>query len=253
MVRRSSFGLRHGVSEDLICLGPSNIPILEGKGIGCYAAKVNTHWMGIPFRKYVDSYVVASGDGYYTIKENGVSLLQKEGLLPTPAPAHRLSAIEMGWGHSLGIIAGFFLLAILAYKILPQGLRKQVDAVVKAPVISESELAHVLSGSHSEMAQDAACLPNRVIIVDHSHISTIRSADIADLPDELSLPGFPEEELNDEIIEDIKSKKRESFRLTNAHNASPSASYYVNTVIFVNAGQRPLVKIIRSTNTPPVN
>jgi len=141
----------------------------------------------------------------------------------------------------------------LAYKILPQGLRKQVDAVVKAPVISESELAHILSGSHSEMAQDAACLPGRVIIVDHSHISTVRSADIADLTNELSLPGFPEEELNDEIIEDIKRKKRESFRLTNAHNASPSASSYVNTAIFVHAGQRPLVKIIRSTSTSPVN
>ena len=246
MARKAPIRFSYGTHEDLVCLGPVNIPLPDGKGNGCYAAKVSTYWLGLPVRKHVESYVVASGDKYYNLREEGLSLIQQRGLLSTPAPIYRFSGWDLVWGHSLGILVGICASCFLAYKLLPATARNRVDELVMPPVITDAQLVRMLSGEYFEVAGMAACHSTRLIVVDPSHSMPIRMVDIDDIRAELAAPGFPDEEPDAAILAEICRAKEESYRLTSAGEINPTTSPYVNAIVVVQAGNKPAVKVVRS-------
>lgn len=236
----------YGSNEELVCLGPVNIPLPNQAGKGCYAAKITTYWLGIPARKYVDSYVVASGNNYYSLKENGLTAIQRAGLLPSPGPKYQLNAVELAWGHSFGIVVGLFMLYLLVYKSLPANVRIHVDQFAKPPSVTDSQLMEMMAGQYSEIAKTAACHPDRLIIVDPSHSVFVRVVDIESLLAELAMPGFPDEELDDNMVAHIRRAKQECFKLSFDGDVNQSSCPYVNAVIVVQPGEKPNLRIIRS-------
>ena len=246
MSRKGSFGFWYGTNDSLVCLTPSNIPLPGGKGSGCYAAKVSTYWLGLPLRKSVDHYVIAAGDTYYDLKGNGVSLLQSAGLLSRPSPVYRLSTLDTLWGHSLGIVVVLAALCSIIYKLLPVAARGRVDALVKAPIVTEGDLMGMLASDYFDVARKASGAPGTVLVVDPSFPRLIRPVSIDNISVELAAPGFPEEELDENLIAKIRSVKAECIRLTRVGEVNPDTSPYVNAVVIVRVGNKPLVKIIRS-------
>jgi len=246
MARKTPIRFSYGASEDLVCLGPANIPLPDGKGNGCYAAKISTYWLGLPVRKYIEGYVVASGDKYYNLREDGLSLIQQRGLLSVPEPVYKISGWELVWGHSLGILVGIGAFFFLVYKLLPVTARNRVDEIVSLPGITDAQLIGMLSGEYFEAAERAACHATRLIVADPSHSVPIRIVDIDEIRAELAMPGFPDEEPDDAVLAEIYRAKEESYRLTVAGGVNPTTSPYLNAVVVVQAGKRPSVKIVRS-------
>jgi len=236
----------YGPAEELVCLGPVNIPLPSEAGKGCYAAKLTTYWLGIPARKYVDGYVVASGNTYYSLKENGLTEIQRAGLLPAPSPTYQLNAVELAWGHSFGIVIGLFMLCLLAYKSLPENVRTRIDHFSKTPSVTDSQLMQMLAGQYSEIAKTAACDPSRLIVVDPTHSAPIRVIDIDNILTELAMPGFPDEELDENMVSHILRTKKECFKFTSKGDVNPTSSPYVNAVIVVQPGDKPALRVIRS-------
>lgn len=250
MSRKTSFGLKYGVKEDLVCLGPANIPVGNASISGCYAAKVKTYWLILPARKYVDEYVIASGDTYYALKSGGISLLQKQGLLPAKAPEYKISNIETAWGHSLGILLGILLLTSLAYKALPRRAQKHISSLTKSHNTSDQELVKTLSNKYLSTAEGCACNPSGIIVVDHSHSTPVRGVEMEKLANELSVPGFPEEEISRSKLIEVYNLKSECYRAMVAEGTRSDSSPYINAVIIMRAGQAPLVRKIISGRKP---
>lgn len=129
---------------------------------------------------------------------------------------------------------------------MPATARNRVDELVKPPVITDAQLIRMLSGEYFEVAGMAACHSTRLIVVDPSHSMLIRIVDIGDIRAELAAPGFPDEEPDAAILEEICRAKEESYRLNSAGDINPTTSPYVNAIVVVQAGKKPAVKVVRS-------
>ena len=101
--------LTFGSDQSLKCIGditPFTITAAEGKKSVCFAASIKNDFFVVPWRVYVDDYVLKVNDEsgtYYTIDRELIQYHQSEGNLPDILPRYTLSFPELLWGYSLWI------------------------------------------------------------------------------------------------------------------------------------------------------
>ena len=117
--------LTFGSDQSLKCIGditPFTITAAEGKKSVCFAASIKNDFFVVPWRVYVDDYVLKVNDEsgtYYTIDRELIQYHQSEGNLPDILPRYTLSFPELLWGYSLWI--ALLLVAANALRELIQG------------------------------------------------------------------------------------------------------------------------------------
>ena len=102
-----------GKSESLNCLegiDKFEISAAEGQVEVCYAAKVVNQSIFLPYRVYVDDYVLAKGDSYYNLKPRSIRYYQSIGDLPNPLPKYSLNGMQILWGNALWIAIILFII-----------------------------------------------------------------------------------------------------------------------------------------------
>lgn len=103
-----------GKNEDLKCLpGVKDFKIVTSGELGakedvCFAAKVSTDHLFLPWRVEVEDYVLAvKGTGkYFELTRSQVRYQQSIGNLPKDLPRYNLSTMEVVWGNLLWITIG---------------------------------------------------------------------------------------------------------------------------------------------------
>ena len=109
-----------GKSIDVKCLKgleTFEIPTPEGLKEVCYAAKISTKSVFLPWKVYVDDYVFAVKEpvsGYYKQDSSILNRLQTSEKLPTPLPEYQLQGFELIWGNALWISIGLCVIAFSA-------------------------------------------------------------------------------------------------------------------------------------------
>ena len=109
-----------GKSLDIKCLkGLETFEITTSEGLKevCYAAKISTKSIFLPWRVYVDDYVFAVNEpvsGYYKKDDFITDKLQTSDKLPTPLPEYQLQGFELMWGNALWIS---IILCISAFSV----------------------------------------------------------------------------------------------------------------------------------------
>ena len=120
--------LAFGSDQSLKCIGdisPFTITAAEGKRSVCFAASIKNDFFIVPWRVYVDDYVLKVEDEsstYYTIDRDLIQYHQSQGNLPDTLPRYTLSFPELLWGHSLWIL--LLLVAANTLRELIQGNSK---------------------------------------------------------------------------------------------------------------------------------
>ena len=113
MARRS---FSFGASEELKCLdGLKRFEIETDSGAVdvCYAARVVTDSIFLPWRIYVKDYVFSKdGDTYYVPSEDNINYFQANGELPNTIPEYSLTKVDIVSGNFLWIGLGFLLLYV---------------------------------------------------------------------------------------------------------------------------------------------
>ena len=108
-----------GKSIDVKCLKgleTFEIPTPEGLKEVCYAAKISTKSVFLPWKVYVDDYVFAVKEpvsGYYKQDSSILNRLQTSEKLPTPLPEYQLQGFELIWGNALWISIRLCVIAFL--------------------------------------------------------------------------------------------------------------------------------------------
>lgn len=235
---------RFGTNEDLLCLSSSNIPIGKGGDLACYAAKIKTDWLVLPWRKQVDSYVLAVGDQYYQLRPGDISLIKQAGLLQGAPPKYAFSTIEKIWGHSLEIVVGTLLLCLLMYKVLPKKAQKKLDEILKAPSLSESDVMSSLATNFYPLASECALSTTKVLIIDATHCAPFRAVDVAELSTQLAMPGYPDEEIDAQQLEEVSRLKKECHRRTIDCARSPYQNPFAILAIHITPGEKPRPRVI---------
>ena len=109
-----------GKSLDVKCLkGLETFEISTPEGLKevCYAAKISTKSVFLPWRVYVDDYVFAVKEpvvGYYKKDSSIITRLQTSEKLPTPLPEYQIKGFELIWGNALWIS---IVLCIIAFSV----------------------------------------------------------------------------------------------------------------------------------------
>ena len=107
-----------GADNSLKCiegLKAFNIQAAEGSRNVCFAAKINTDYLALPWRIYIDDYVlkVTDSDSYYEVDRGLIQYHQEQGNLPETLPRHSFTILESLWGYSLWIVLLLVLLGSL--------------------------------------------------------------------------------------------------------------------------------------------
>ena len=103
-----------------------DIPTSEGLKEVCYAAKVSTKSIFLPWKIYIDDYVFSVDkpvSGFYEANESTINSLQTSEKLPTPLPKYQLQGFELIWGNALWISIGLCFIAFSAEIIKYQNKR----------------------------------------------------------------------------------------------------------------------------------
>ena len=123
-----------GKSESMNCIKgikKFEIATAEGQVEVCYAAKVSQQAFILPYRVYVEDYVLSTdGNSYYNLNPSRVEYYQSIGELPSSLPKYQLNPFEMLWGNALWIVIGFFAIAYGVELIKgekPSGSKTQED------------------------------------------------------------------------------------------------------------------------------
>ena len=105
--------MQFGSSEEINCLSGIErfeIPVKDGSVEVCYAARLVTDALILPWRIYVKDYVFdPGGDTYYTSNQESIEYLQSEGTLPNPIPEYSFTNADLFSGNMLWIFIGFLL------------------------------------------------------------------------------------------------------------------------------------------------
>ena len=83
----------------------------------CYAAKVSTKSIFLPWKIYIDDYVFAVDkpvSGFYEANESTINSLQTSEKLPTPLPKYQLQGFELILGNALWISIGLSFIVFSA-------------------------------------------------------------------------------------------------------------------------------------------
>ena len=99
------FRFQFGKSESLECLPGIerfDIGTADGTQNVCYAAKVATESVILPWRTYVDDYVFAvDGSNFYNTTRDSIRAEQAAGNLPAQLPNYQIEPASMFFGHIL--------------------------------------------------------------------------------------------------------------------------------------------------------
>ena len=105
--------MQFGASEEINCLSGIErfeISTNEGPVEVCYAARLVSDALILPWRVYVKDYVFSPEDGtYYIPNEGSIEYLQSVGTLPNPIPEYSLTKVDLVSGNFLWISIGFLL------------------------------------------------------------------------------------------------------------------------------------------------
>mgnify|MGYP001219722463 FL=1 len=107
-----------GTNETLKCfdeIKPFNIEAKEGRRNVCFASKIKADYLVLPWRTYVDDYVlkVTDSTSYYEIDRSLIQYHQEQGNLPETLPRHSFTILESLGGYSLWIVLLLVLLGSL--------------------------------------------------------------------------------------------------------------------------------------------
>ena len=107
-----------GTNETLKCfdeIKPFNIKAKEGTMNVCFASKIKADYLVLPWRTYVDDYVlkVADSTSYYEIDRSLIQYHQEQGNLPDILPRHSFTILESLGGYSLWLVLLVVLLGSL--------------------------------------------------------------------------------------------------------------------------------------------
>ena len=125
--------LAFGSDQSLKCIGdisPFTITAAEGKRSVCFAASIKNDFFIVPWRVYVDDYVLkveGESSTYYTIDRDLIQYHQSQGNLPDILPRYTISFPELLWGYSLWIL----LLLVAANALRNFIQEKRADKTLK--------------------------------------------------------------------------------------------------------------------------
>lgn len=99
---------RFGANENLKCFESIQVFTIntrDGAKDVCFAAKIKTDYIILPWRTYVDDYVfnIKGSSSYYVVNRSMIQQEQSEGNLPETLPKYSLTSFDLLWGYSLWI------------------------------------------------------------------------------------------------------------------------------------------------------
>ena len=130
---------RFGTDETLKCferIEVFTINTADGVKDVCFAAKIKTDSIILPWRTYVDDYVfnIKDSSSYYDVNRSMIQFQQSEGNLPETLPKYSLTSFDLLWGYSLWIfilVVGISALKNVFYPSKDKGSQPSTEDIEK--------------------------------------------------------------------------------------------------------------------------
>ena len=97
-----------GKTEELKCfeaIPRFDIPTADGTTDVCFAAKITTQSLFLPWRIYQDGYVLTpDNDKYYNLSKENIEYYQSRGSIPNVLPEYKISTFDFIFGNLLWLV-----------------------------------------------------------------------------------------------------------------------------------------------------